>query len=339
MLEIMSQTSSLPRKLLDSELIPNKEPVDIGVPQKSEIANVSSNYPFEVSQISSEMVETYYYLGCINFKRQEYDCALAWLNRVIILNPNHLQAHLTLAKIFDLQGKANKNALMRANAEKIIKNSIGQTEHLQDAVIANTNFGDSYYCLGKTHYSQGNLQLAQRYWQQAADCCPDNPDYNYQLAQSMENNQDLVNAIKYYQKTVSISPNHWQAHFSLGYIFAQQEKWDWALSSFRKVQQIQPDSFWAYNNIGNIYLKLKKWTQARNNYLKALSCKHNIAHAGWCHYHLGIAYSQLERWDQALSYYKQAQKILEGESDIATKIAQVRERQEYIELAITSVIA
>lgn len=331
----MLQTSFFDPQLPNSEFVSDVELAANKVLRKPQNAGSSPLNPHGKARFLADVVRTYYYLGAITFERQEYNLAIAWFERIIALEPHHLQAHLALAAIFNLQDETAKGQLMWAKAAKITIESINQ----QQASLIDFHLGDSYYRLGKMHYREGNHQLAHKCWQQAVTCCPENPDFNYQLAQSLENNQDLAAAIERYQKTIAVSPSYWQAYFSLGNIFAQQEEWQLALSAYLKVQQLQPGNFWAYNNAGNVYSELRQWQQAQNHYLKALSCKHYQAHTGWCYYYLGTAYFQMDQWEQALSSYRQAQTILQAKSDVSTRIAQVQERQEYIKLAISSAIA
>jgi tetratricopeptide (TPR) repeat protein len=99
-------------------------------------------------------------------------------------------------------------------------------------------------------------------WTHTLDAAGESATAYANLAETLENQGDLVNATRYYRKSADLVPNKVAAHVNLGNALQKQNLLDEARAQFETIIRIAPDSPVGYTNLGVLLLRQKKFDEA-----------------------------------------------------------------------------
>ncbi len=193
---------------------------------------------------------------------------------------------------------------------KVLGAMFGQTEKLQDAVIANQkaleitpNDAIVHYNLGNTLKEQGRLHEAESSYKKAIEIKPDFAQAYSNLGDTLRELDRLEDAEVSLKKAIGINPEYALAHSNLGNILKNLGRLEDAKTSYNKAIAIKPDYAEAHYNLGNTLNELGKLEEAEQRYKKAIAIKPDYAEV---HYNLGITLHELDRLEDAEISYKNA---------------------------------
>jgi tetratricopeptide (TPR) repeat protein len=193
---------------------------------------------------------------------------------------------------------------------KVLGAMFGQTEKLQDAVIANQkaleitpNDAIVHYNLGNTQKELGRLHEAESSYKKSILIKPDFAQAYSNLGNTLRELDRPEDAEESLKKAIEIKPEYAPAHINLGITLEKLGRLEDAATSYNKAIAIKPDSAEAHYNLGNTLNELDKLEEAEQSYKKAIAIKSDYAKA---HYNLGNTLQELGRLQEAEASFKKA---------------------------------
>nr|WP_290226838.1 tetratricopeptide repeat protein [Trichocoleus desertorum] len=152
------------------------------------------------------------------------------------------------------------------------------------------------YQLGLIAKQQGQIQVATRYFQQAAtQYC--------QLALACSNCRQLSEAVAYYQKALALRPTAPDIYTNLGNVYQDLGQAEAAIASYQQALALKPDSAEAHNNLGNMYKRQGQLAEASSHYQQAVTLRPDLAET---YNNLGNVLKDQGRMTEAIAAYRQA---------------------------------
>lgn len=162
------------------------------------------------------------------FKENHLDSAQTQYQRLLVAEPNNIDALLGLAAISAQQGKADqsakylmrvleldpKNAAAQAGLISFMGNSDPSASEMRlKQLIQNQPAAFLFFNLGNLYASQSQWAAAEQAYFQAYQMELGNPDYAYNLAVSLEHLQQSRQALAYYQQALRLIQKSGYANF------------------------------------------------------------------------------------------------------------------------------
>ena len=151
---------------------------------------------------------------------------------------------------------------------------------------------DAHQQSGVALAKQGQLEPAQRRFEQAIECRPDLAAAHHNLGVVLAQQKRLDAAIASFQKTLELEPGFVDAHGNLGLAYFEQGRAAEAVAQFGKALKLGPGSPETYNNLGAALLQQGRVAEAARSYRQALRLKPEYPEA-----HLNLARSLLLQGD------------------------------------------
>jgi uncharacterized protein (TIGR03032 family) len=129
--------------------------------------------------------------------------------------------------------------------------------------------------LGNLYQQQAQPTVAIRYYQQALQHQPNATTW-CNLGVALQTIGEIEQAQRAFQQALELDPNHLEAHNGLGAVYAKQEAATPAIQHYQQALTIQPNYLPALINLGHINLRLEKYSEAEAIYRQVLQLQpHN----------------------------------------------------------------
>ena len=191
----------------------------------------------------TDIINVHYNLGTLYYQQGKLDDAIVYLQKVVEIDANHLDAHLRLGILY-LEKSRYDDAI--ASYQKVVEidlnNLLGHfylggcyavqgelndaTNILQQALEIDPNFTMAHFGLGEIYYIQGKYEQAITKFLHITDLLPD-PMFGILPIAS--------------------------AHLGLGDIYRKQGKVEEALVNFRQAVEIEPENASGYYSLACVY--------------------------------------------------------------------------------------
>jgi tetratricopeptide (TPR) repeat protein len=142
--------------------------------------------------------------------------------KALTIDPNLVQAHINLIKLYGQLGQFEK-------AE----------QHYREAIHLDPASAESYYNYGVLLLGGEKYQKAEDAFRETIDINPYYADAHNNLGYLLERRGNLSEAAAEYQRAIDNKPNDRQAHFNLGRVLVNQKKYQEGISELQKT--IEPD--------------------------------------------------------------------------------------------------
>jgi predicted TPR repeat methyltransferase len=215
-----------------------------------------------ILSMQPEHVETINALGMLAFELQQWESAIAWIQRALSIQPNSAFFHFNLANIFK---KINQFELA--------------LRHFYTALHLNPHYAEVYNNLGSLFYKQNQLHTARENYIQAIHLKTDYLDAHFNLGLVFLAQQEKKAALTQFQNVISLHPDHIQGHWQLANIYWQNQDLEKVHYHYQKIFNIDPNSVELLNNFAVLMLK-KGQNNAAIDYLKRaliIDSKHKIS--------------------------------------------------------------
>jgi tetratricopeptide (TPR) repeat protein len=143
--------------------------------------------------------------------------SIAEHEKVLAINPTHIQAHVNLIQLYSRTNQAEK-------AE----------QHYRQAVTINPNFADAHYNFGVLLASQGKRAEATDAFTRALTINPNFAEAQYNLGLLLLHATKLDEAMQHFQAAIESKPAYRQAHFELGRILVNKGQMEEAIQHFQQ---------------------------------------------------------------------------------------------------------
>ncbi|MDQ3969943.1 MAG: tetratricopeptide repeat protein, partial [Thermoproteota archaeon] len=158
------------------------------------------------------------------FLREEYDSAKNCYDRVIKINPNHVDAWYKKGNIsYNLE-----------NLEEAIK-------CYNRVLLINPNHANAWYKKGITYKKKNNHDKALECYDKSTQIKANSSSVWYEKGLSLSYLKRYKEAIKYYDNAIEIKPDHAEAWYKKGYALYNMGVKDEAQSCYNRAKEINPD--------------------------------------------------------------------------------------------------
>ena len=205
-------------------------------------------------------------LGEMCSRGGQLDQATDYLSKVLLLNPNDVEAHNNLGIVLTRQGKYDEAIVHYTKAIKLAPdaartyNNLGCTlaeqgratealEYFSESLRKDADFVDAHYNMGKALASQGKLSEAIGHFTAAVRLKPGFAEGHNYLGDALLAQGKLEEAVFHYSMAVRIEPNFAPAHNGLGSALAGQGKTGEAIEHLSKSVELEPDYVEALNSL------------------------------------------------------------------------------------------
>jgi len=201
-------------------------------------------------------------LAVRNQQKNNFNVAERLYNKVLNINPNHLDSIFLLGTLFAQTKKFDK-------AKQL----------LNKAITINPNFVDAHYNLGNVLKELKEYKKAMACYEKATQINPNYADAHNNLGNVLKELKEYKKAMACYEKATQIHPNHASAHYNLGIVLRKSGEVQKAISSYQKAIQIHPNYASAHYNLGIAFNELGEVQKAISSYQKAIDIKPDHAKA------------------------------------------------------------
>jgi Tfp pilus assembly protein PilF len=166
-------------------------------------------------------LEVFYNEAIKHFENEEYDKALKDFLKVTSIQPNHANALLFLATVYDTLGENSKSMETFSNA-----NSLSSDSPL------------AWYRIAKVYVSKGYPNKALKFFLNAITFNANYSEAWNDIAMQLMNKEKIEKAIKCLIKAVYVKPDNIDAWYNLGYMFLKNNNQYNAIVSWKQAAKL-----------------------------------------------------------------------------------------------------
>ena len=213
--------------------------------QKGNLQLAKSLYE-KVLKKDSNNFEAVFLLGSLFLQTRNFQDAIKFLNKSIIIRPKHANTYQNLGYAFVELGEYEK-----------------AKELFYKAIEIEPKHGDAYFNLANTYKQMRNFKKAKEFYEKTIKIQPNNPSAHNNYGNICKQLGEFSKAITSYNKAIELKPDHPRAHHNLGNTYNQLGEYPKAIASFKRAyqqQQFNLESLYNWSDLDNSILdsKLKK---------------------------------------------------------------------------------
>jgi predicted O-linked N-acetylglucosamine transferase (SPINDLY family) len=252
--------------------------------------------------------EVIHLLGIIKIQLKQFEEAIVWLNKAIVINPNNHSVFNNLGVCYKELEKYpealnNFNAALKIKPDyaevynnlgiiyKFLENYKDAIKNYNEAIKLKPEYAEAYNNLGLIYLKQEKFEMAKNLFEQATKLKPSYFEAYNNLGNVYKNLKNYNYSIKYYILALKFNKNYLEAINNLGVIYLNQEQFDEAKNLFVQAIKIKPDYTEAINNLGTVYLNQEQFDEAKNLFEQAIKIKPDYTEAI---NNLGLVFLQLK---------------------------------------------
>ena len=238
---------------------------------KGENAYYNKNYDEAIEYYKKTIIlqpnyaEAYYKIGMslVCLGKNNYSLSLSYLEKAIEYKSNYADAYFEMGFIY--QGIDNNKAINYY--QQAINNNV------DCKILANNNLGVAYFTNNEINNAIKSFNNALRVYDlELADVHTQLGLCYRTLSKTVSDSTNINLAIDNYKRAIELNPNSDCAYYRLGEIFFQLNKYDNAITELKKTIELNQDNGGAYELLGIIYYKKnnKDYQNIKTNLEKAL---------------------------------------------------------------------
>lgn len=245
------------------------------------------------------------------------------LEKAIELNPHRLNYHLSLAKFYLSEAKAEFNRLPADRNIEQFKANIGKSRlAAKEALVLFPRSVQAMETLAMIYrdiapFSTGSEQWAIEYFKEAAVLDPSNPVLFTELGKAYLAAGDFNKAEISLSEALNLKKDYYEAEFNLAKVYSRVDKNEEALKILDKLAASSAVNPEIYYEQGRIYYNLGKNEEAIEKFLSAISLNYNYSNGL---YGLGLAYERKGDKTKAKYYLERVLEINPGNSDVEERL-------------------
>ena len=200
----------------------------------------------KILKIDSNNFEAIFLLGSLFLQTRNFQEAIRYLNKCILIQPKHANSYQNLGYAFVEIGEFEKAKGLFFKAIEI-----------------EPNHADAYFNLANTFKQMRNFKKAQEFYEKTIQIQPNNPSAHNNYGNICKQLGEFEKAIASYNRAIELKSDHPRAHHNLGNTYNQLGEYSKAITSFKRAYQHQPfnlESLYNWSDLDNgiLDLKLKK---------------------------------------------------------------------------------
>lgn len=206
-----------------------------------------------ILNIQPDHVETMHALGMLASELEQWETAIAWIQRALSIQPDSTRFHFHLANLF-----------------KNINQFEFALTHYQTALRLNPHYAEVHNNLASLFYKQNQLNAARQHYIQAIDIKTDYLEAHFNLGLVFLAQQEKNAAITQFKNVINLHPNSIQGHWQLANIYWQNQDLEKVHYHYQKIFDLDPNSVELLNNFGALMLKKEQINVAIDYFKRAL---------------------------------------------------------------------
>jgi protein O-GlcNAc transferase len=197
-----------------------------------------------------------YFLGLIHLKLKNYDSAIQYVRKSLLVYADNADAYHVLGKAFHEKGEF----------EEAIK-------CYKETIRLNPNYAEAFNNIGNILKATGRLDEAMAYYQRAIELDPRLAIAYFNLGIVHDQKGNFDEAMGYLKKALQIDPRHLNSYGILGTILQKKGLHDEAIKYYRRILELNPKHADAYNNLGFAFQEKGNPREAQKYYTEAIRIK------------------------------------------------------------------
>jgi len=257
------------------------------------------------------------------FQNGDFQASKEILEKVLVSNPNHSQAHEFLAYIAGNTGQAelSQKHLIQACAQSDcsvfalyylgssyleLANYSQAAVYFEKALQKQENFFEALHDLGTTQAHLDLQEAALDSYTKALSLRQDSPELYFNLARLQDDYCHFEQALQYYNQSIELSPHFVEAIANKAITLKELKRYQEAFDAYDLAIQLQPNYAEAWSNKGLAFSDLRRYQEALECYEQAIKLKPNYLDA-WVN--KSAVLHALKRYTQAIEAYQQVIKL------------------------------
>jgi len=262
---------------------------------------------YKALEIENDNIEIFYQLGELYFLLNNFQRATHYIEKVLINNPNHLEALEIIEKIYDLSKDYTKafaiaeKILTLQNNEKNLLEFIdisskkGDLKKIKEIENSEQNSDSVLYAIAKAYYDNKEPQEAEQKLEQALKINPDNENALVLIGKIYFDKSEFEKSKEIF-KSLSNNTENPEILNYLGLFALEELKFTDAIKYFSKASNIDKKSGKYLYNLANAYFYNGWIKEAVASYLQAILLEpDNIGYR----YSLAYLYFEQKAFDKA----------------------------------------
>ena len=259
------------------------------------ILSAQTSYPESVAALEaaatyrSDSNEVLIDLAIGYFHVNQYDKALAALNKVISRDPRNPGARHMLGKTYFMLGDFER-----------------ATDELKAALNASPKDYDVEYTLGLAYLKRREIDSARRIYDQMIEQLGEKPQLRALIGRAYRETGFLSEAIEEFKKALALDPHFPRVHFYLGLTYLLRDgiaRLGDAKKEFKIELAAHPEEFFAYYYLGIAETLERNWQVAEQDLAKASEIQPDNADP---YFFLGQTLQGLEQHDKAIAAFRKS---------------------------------
>ncbi len=287
--------------------------------QAGDIAKAEELY-LRILEEDPRNVDIAFLLGTLYLQSGNPDAAATFLQKAIVLKPDHVEAHNNLGTVLQNSGNLDeavesyKRAINLApdyaeafyNLGSILYKQRKFDEalvHYKQAISLRSDDYEAHFNLGNTFKELGKIYDAERSYRRAIALKSDYAIAHNSLGTILQKLGKFDEAIKYHKCAITLDPVNVDIHNNLATTLTRQDKYDEAVAIYNKAVKLKPDDYRTYNNLASTLKSCGKLKEATICCNKAVELNPLCPEA---HNNLGVILYEQNKLIDAISCYQKA---------------------------------
>ncbi len=225
------------------------------------------------------------------YNKKDFDMAVEYFYKAIMLNGKNVQAYNNLAMAYWCKG-----------------NSAFAIKYFKKANFINRYYTQPLVNLANVYRQLGDSKKQLKYLKKAISINKNDYLAYYWLGDYYRNLSDYPSAIVNYKEVIKINPKFPQVYLSLAMCFFETEEFNYTILSLGQYREFYPDSDFAFYLMARANLALCRYNDAKEYILKAIRLKNNNEYQ----FELAKIYYYLEDYSSCLEIFQNLLKVSES---------------------------
>ena len=179
-----------------------------------------------------EILTLWNILGASALQIGMLDNAITAFKKVILINPNHVDAHNNLGVALKNQGRFDE-----------------AIESFQRVLKIKNDYVDAYYNLGNIFWEQGKYNESVEYFKKSILLKPNYAEAYCNMGVSYKDQGKYDEAIEAYKKSISIKPDNARAFSNIGSVLQNQGEFEKAIQAYKNSILLDPNLANTHKNL------------------------------------------------------------------------------------------
>ncbi len=292
-------------------------------------------------QLDHEFADPYYKLGVVYQEIGGTEQAVTYFNQYLEFEPDHLDTHLRLMRIFYFTGRFDeaieKGEYLLARSKKgdkiqaemhgllgdvylKIQDSEAAAFHFEQALKIRPDSIETYMKLVNLYQNKGDAEKARTLLDKVITLKPSYAEPYHLLAEIYTLEQKDSALMELYKKIIELEPDKVLPRIKLVQLYFKHKKYESAQAVVTEILELDPSEPAAHFLLGRIYLIKEQYVPAVQELSKARIAKYELDDTLSL---LGNAYQKLMQWDNALKAYETLVFIRPEQFDVQLNLAKL----------------